>query len=176
VLIWWGHLAHGEVSDEVVQRVFKRVMDGMGLNALHSAHASKIFNRLCGTESGMLKARETGERERLWVVSPGHPIAEGIGEYIEIPKEEMYGEYFFIPEPDTLVFVSWFQGGEIFRSGFCYHRGKGKVFYFRPGHETFPTYHQKDVLRVILNAVRWAAPTDSPELHYYYWKPLEKID
>jgi trehalose utilization protein len=106
-----------------------------------------------------LKWREANERERIWVVDPGHPIAEGLGEYFEIPHEEMYGEHFDIPAPDQLVFVSWFQGGEVFRSGACYHRGKGKVFYFRPGHETFPTYYQAEVQKVIYNGVRWAAPS-----------------
>lgn len=122
-----------------------------------------------------LKWREIGEKERLWVVSPSHPIAEGFGEYFEIEHEEMYGEYFDIPEPDDLVFVSWFQGGEIFRSGCCYNRGKGKVFYFRPGHETYPTYYNPDVLRVITSAVRWAAPIDGPKVVYGNVKPLEKI-
>jgi trehalose utilization protein len=161
VLLWWGHMAHKEVSDEVVERVQKRVLEGMGLIVLHSAHASKIFMRLMGTGC-MLSWREAGERERLWVVAPGHPIAEGIGEYFEIPHEEMYGEFFDIPAPDALVFVSWFQGGEVFRSGCCFERGQGKIFYFRPGHETHPTYHQPEVQRVISNAVRWAAPTSRP--------------
>jgi trehalose utilization protein len=161
VLLWWGHMAHKEVSDEVVERVQKRVLEGMGLIVLHSAHVSKIFMRLMGTGC-MLRWREAGERERLWVVAPGHPIAEGIGEYFEIPHEEMYGEFFDIPAPDALVFVSWFQGGEVFRSGCCFERGQGKIFYFRPGHETHPTYHQPEVQRVISNAVRWAAPTSRP--------------
>lgn len=153
VLVWWGHQAHGEVSDEIVERVQSRVLDGMGLIVLHSGHYAKIFKRLMGT-SCSLKWRESGDRERLWVVAPGHPIVEGIGEYIEIEHEEMYGEHFDIPTPETLVFVSWFTGGEVFRSGCCYTRGAGKIFYFRPGHETLPTYHHADVQRVIANAVR----------------------
>lgn len=157
VLVWWGHQAHGEVRDEVVARVHQRVLDGMGLVVLHSGHYSKIFQRLMGTTCN-LKWRESNDRERLWVVAPGHPITEGLGEYIELEREEMYGEHFDIPTPETLVFVSWFTGGEIFRSGCCYTRGAGKIFYFRPGHETFPTYHHPDVQRVIVNAARWAAP------------------
>ena len=133
----------------------------MGLIVLHSGHFSKIFKRLMGTSCD-LKWREAQERERIWVVSPGHPIAAGLGEYFEIPHEEMYGEHFDIPEPDSLVFVSWFQGGEVFRSGCCYYRGQGKIFYFRPGHETHPTYYQSEVQQVIANAVRWAAPVDRP--------------
>jgi trehalose utilization protein len=160
VLIWWGHQAHGEVSDEIVTRVQQRVLDGMGLIVLHSGHFSKIFRRLMGTSCD-LKWRESGDRERLWVVAPGHPIVEGLGEYIEIDEEEMYGEHFDIPAPDTLVFISWFTGGEVFRSGCCYTRGAGKIFYFRPGHETLPTYHHPEVQHVIANAVRWAAPTST---------------
>src|SRR6266700_5902076 len=160
VLTWWGHQAHGEVSDEIVERVQERVVDGMGLIVLHSGHFSKIFRRLMGTTCN-LKWREADDHERLWVVEPGHPIADGLGEYFEIDHEEMYGEYFDIPAPETLVFVSWFSGGEVFRSGCCYTRGNGKIFYFRPGHETVPTYHHHDVQHVIANAVRWAAPSSN---------------
>ena len=163
VLIWWGHMAHHEVSDEVVEKVHQRVIkDGMGLVVLHSGHFSKIFIKLMGTTCN-LKWREAGEKERIWVIEPGHPIAAGLGEYFEIPHAEMYGERFDIPEPDTLVFVSWFEGGNIFRSGCCYHRGRGKVFYFRPGHETYPIYHHPQVLQVIHNAVKWAAPVAGAE-------------
>lgn len=165
VLMWWGHMAHGEVSDEIVDRVQSYVLRGMGLIVLHSGHFSKIFKRLMGTSCD-LKWREAAEKERLWVVEPGHPIAAGINGYFEIPETEMYGEYFDIPAPDTLVFVSWFEGGEVFRSGCCYHRGQGKIFYFRPGHETFPIYHNPDVLKVIGNAVQWAAPTPNPPMTY----------
>jgi trehalose utilization protein len=162
VLIWWGHMAHDRVSDDVVEKIYQRVMcEGMGLIVLHSAHYSKIFRRLMGT-SCSLRWREDGKKERLWVVSPGHPIAKGLGDYFEIEKTEMYGEYFDIPSPDELVFISWFKGGEVFRSGCCFYRGRGKIFYFRPGHETYPIYHDETVLRVIENAVRWAAPIERP--------------
>lgn len=174
VLIWWGHRAHDEVSDEVVQKVHARVLQGMGLIVLHSGHFSKIFKKLMGTGCD-LKWREAGEKERLWVVSPGHPIAEGIGEYIELPQEEMYGEHFDIPEPDELVFVSWFEGGEVFRSGCCYTRGQGRIFYFRPGHETYPTYHNAEIQRVIRNSVKWAAPSSRPAPIYGHSQPLETI-
>lgn len=177
VLIWWGHMAHGQVSDEVVNKVHQRVVkDGMGLIVLHSGHFSKIFIKLMGTTCN-LKWREAGDRERLWVVSPGHPIVEGIGEYIEIPHAEMYGEHFDIPEPDHLVFVSWFQGGEVFRSGCCFHRGRGKIFYFRPGHETYPIFHHADVLKVIGNAVHWAAPSGGPKVVFgHHPEPLEPFE
>jgi len=174
VMTWWGHMAHHEVKDEIVEKVYNRVLDGMGLICLHSAHFSKIFRKLMGTTCN-LKWREIGEKERIWVVEPGHPIAEGLGEYIELEHTEMYGERFDIPAPDTLVFVSWFQGGEVFRSGCCYHRSKGKVFYFRPGHESYPIYHDANVLKVIANAVRWAAPVNGPSINFGNRQPLEKI-
>jgi trehalose utilization protein len=161
VLIWWGHMAHGEVSDAVVDKVHARVLDGMGLVVLHSGHFSKIFKRLMGTGCD-LKWREGEDYERIWVVAPEHPIAAGLGQSIELPHEEMYGEFFDIPAPDALVFVSWFSGGEIFRSGCCYSRGRGKIFYFRPGHESYPTYFNPEVRMVIANAVRWAAPSAGP--------------
>ena len=173
VMLWWGHAAHREVKDEIVAKVQKRVLDGMGLIVLHSGHFSKIFKTLMGTTCD-LKWRESGDRERLWVVAPGHPITEGIGEYIQLEHEEMYGEPFGIPEPDTLVFVSWFTGGEVFRSGCCYNRGQGKIFYFRPGHETIPTYHNAEVQRVISNAIRWSAPTAARTLVLGNTPALEK--
>lgn len=162
VLTWWGHAAHEEVSDVHVERVQRRVWEGMGLLALHSAHNSKIFRRLMGT-SCMLRWREAGERERLWVVNPSHPIVAGLQqEYFELEHTEMYGEFFDIPPPDELIFVSWFEGGEVFRSGCTFRRGAGKIFYFRPGHETFPIYHNVHVQRVLANAVRWAARSGGP--------------
>lgn len=161
VLVWWGHAAHGAVEDEIVERVARRVWEGMGLILLHSAHFSKIFMRLMGTPCA-LKWREAGERERLWVVNPGHPIAAGLPEYFELENEEMYGEPFSVPEPLETVFVSWFQGGEVFRSGLTYRRGAGNVFYFRPGHETYPTYHDANVGKVLRNAVNWAHNPNAP--------------
>ncbi|MDX2187929.1 MAG: ThuA domain-containing protein [Opitutaceae bacterium] len=158
VLLWWGHIAHEAVEDEVVERVKRRVHEGMGLIVLHSGHFSKIFKSLLGTPCS-LKWREATDRERIWCVRPSHPIASGIPEQFVLEREEMYGEPFAIPEPDELVFISWFSGGEVFRSGATWQRGHGRVFYFRPGHETFPTYHHSLVQRVLTNAVDWAAPT-----------------
>lgn len=158
VLTWWGHAAHNKVEDAIVERVQKRVLEGMGLIVLHSGHFSKIFKKLMGTGCG-LKWREAAEKERLWCVNPGHPIADGLGQYIELEHTEMYGELFDIPEPDELIFISWFEGGEVFRSGCCWRRGKGRIFYFRPGHETFPIYFDENVRKVIANGVRWAAPS-----------------
>lgn len=161
VLLWWGHIAHGEVDDALVAKVHERVLAGMGMVVLHSGHFSKIFQKLMGTTCN-LKWRNVGEKERLWVVDPSHPIAEGLDEYFELPVAEMYGEHFDIPEPDKLVLLSWFAGGEVFRSGCCFHRGRGKIFYFRPGDERYPIYQDDNVQRVIRNAVFWATPTDSP--------------
>lgn len=155
VLIWWGHKAHGKVEDRIVERVQRRVWEGMGLVVLHSGHFSKIFQRLMGCPCA-LSWREAGEKERLWVINPKHPIAEGLPPYIEIEHEEMYGEPFTIPEPMETVFISHFEGGEVFRSGATFQRGGGRIFYFRPGHEAYPTYHNAEVLRVIRNAARWA--------------------
>ena len=155
VLLWWGHQAHTEVSDHVVARVQQRVLAGMGLIVLHSAHESKIFKSLMGTGCS-LKWREVGERERLWCIEPEHPIAAGIGEFIDLPNTEMYGERFDIPAPEEVVFISWFEGGEVFRSGCTFQRGNGKIFYFRPGHETYPIYANPQVQQVIQNAIRWA--------------------
>jgi trehalose utilization protein len=155
VLLWWGHAAHKEVADEIVERVARRVFEGMGLIVLHSGHFAKIFKRLMGSPCA-LTWREAGERERVWVVNPGHPIAAGLPQYFELENEEMYGEPFSVPEPLETVFVSWFQGGEVFRSGLVYRRGAGNIFYFRPGHETYPTYHDATVRHVLRNAVKWA--------------------
>jgi len=174
VLIWWGHMAHGDVQDEIVNKVHQRVLRGMGLVVLHSGHFSKIFKKLMGTSCD-LKWREADEKERIWVVNPGHPIVEGIGEYIELAQEEMYGEHFDIPQPDETVLVSWFEGGEIFRSGCCFTRGAGKIFYFRPGHETYPTYYNPQVRKIISNAVNWAAPSKREYPVYGNAKPLETI-
>ena len=174
VLTWWGHMAHGDVRDEIVDKVVARVLEGMGLIVLHSGHFSKPFRRLMGSTCN-LKWREIGEKERLWVVEPGHPIVHGIGEYIEIPNAEMYGERFDIPAPDTLVLVSWFQGGEVFRSGCCYHRGKGKIFYFRPGHETYPIFYHQGVLKILANACHWAAPVAGPDVVFGNVQPIEEI-
>jgi trehalose utilization protein len=156
VLTWWGHTAHGEVDDAVVDRVHQAVLGGMGLLALHSAHYSKIFGRLLGTACG-LQWRNAGERELVWTVDPAHPIAAGVPQPIVIDAHEMYGEPFEIPAPDELVFISSFAGGEVFRGGCCFRRGAGRIFYFSPGDQDYPIYHHPDIQRVIANAVRWAA-------------------
>ena len=161
VMLWWGHMAHAEVADETVNKVYKRVMAGMGLIALHSGHMSKIFMKLMGTTCN-LKWREADDREILWVTRPGHPIVEGIDDHFILDREEMYGEFFDIPEPDETVLISTFTGGECFRSGCVFKRGAGTIFYFRPGHETYPTYYDKNVLRVIENGIRYVAPKARP--------------
>lgn len=175
VLIWWGHKAHEEVDESVVERVKSRVLDGMGLVVLHSAHFSKIFKSLMGTTCD-LKWREADEKERLWVIDPTHPIVEGIDSYIELEQEEMYGEHFDIPVPDETVLISWFEGGEVFRSGVTFKRGNGKIFYFRPGHESYPTYYNKQVQQIIKNGVKWACNNQTPKHQYGNAQPLEKIE
>ena len=161
VLLWWGHAKHDDVRDDIVERVHARVNAGMGLIVLHSGHYSKVFKRLMGTTCAF-RWREAGERERLWVVNPAHEIAQGLGEFIEIPQSEMYGEPFTIPEPEELIFISWFEGGDVLRSGCCWTRGAGRIFYFSPGHELYPIYHQPEIQRAIRNAVHWAAPRGEP--------------
>ena len=156
VLLWWGHVAHGDVADAVVERVHRHVLGGMGLIVLHSGHFSKIFTKLLGT-SCSLAWRNDGGRELVWTVKPSHPIAEGVDSPIVIPEQEMYGELFDIPDPDDLIFISSFAGGEVFRSGITFTRGKGRIFYFSPGDQEYPVYHHPQVQRVLANGVNWAA-------------------
>jgi Trehalose utilization protein len=157
VLTWWGHATHGSVDDAVVEQVQQRVLGGMGLLVLHSAHFSKIFRRLMGTTCS-LAWRNSGDTELIWTVNPAHPITAGVPQPIVINEHEMYGEFFDIPAPDELIFISTFSGGEVFRSGCCWRRGKGKIFYFSPGDQEYPIYHLPDVKRVLANAVQWARP------------------
>jgi trehalose utilization protein len=163
VLTWWGHAKHAEVDDRVVDRVHQRVLGGMGLLVLHSGHFSKIFTRLMGTTCS-LAWRNSGDIELVWTVAPSHPIARDVPHPIVIGEHEMYGEYFDIPAPDELVFLSTFSGGEVFRSGCCWRRGRGKVFYFSPGDQEYPIYSHPDIRRVLANAVQWARP--EPETNF----------
>lgn len=157
VLMWWGHMAHNDVPDEVAVRVQQAVLKGMGFIVLHSGHHSKPFKLLMGTPCN-LTWREDGDYELVWVCKPSHPIAQGIGRFIKLDHEETYGEPFDIPEPDELVFIGSYSGGEVFRAGCCFKRGNGNIFYFQPGHETFPTFKNPEVLRVLKNAIYWAKP------------------
>ena len=183
VLIWWGHKAHSKVLDSTVDLVQRRVLEGMGLIILHSAHHSKIFKKLMGTNCN-LTWREYGEKERLWICNPGHPICYDLEPYFELEMEEMYGEPFQVPSPDETLFTSWFEGGETFRSGLIYKRGNGQIFYFRPGHEAYPTYHDKNIQKVIKNSIYFIKPKSK-----YIWEdihspkpksnrpdPIEKIE
>lgn len=163
VLLWWGHVAHGEVSDAVVERIAARVHAGMGFIPMHSAHASKPFMRLMGTPCS-LQWREANERAHVWTVSPFHPIAKDIPLQFTLDHEEMYGEVFQIPKPDDIVFITWFQGGNVFRGGVTFTRGAGKIFYFHPGHETLPSFLNENVLKVLRNAIYWAAPAPARDL------------
>ncbi len=165
VLLWWGHAAHGQVSDEVVARVRERVLQGMGLIVLHSGHFSKIFRSMMGS-SCALQWREADEQEVIWTVNPSHPIAKGVPPHFILEKEEMYGEPFVVPEADETVFMGWFSGGNVFRSGLVYRRAAGKIFYFQPGHESYPIYQQPMIQKIITNAVRYVY-NDNP------WKDVE---
>ena len=156
VLIWWGHVRHGEVDDALVERIQKRILGGMGFIALHSAHNSKVFKKMMGTTCS-LKWRDHS-RERIWTIAPSHPIAKGIDDTFVLEDEEMYGEYFDIPKPDDVIFLGWYNSGEVFRSGCTFTRGNGKIFYFQPGHETNPAFKNENVQKIIKNAVRWACP------------------
>ncbi len=158
VLVWWGHRAHDQVPDEVVDRVQKYVLSGMGLVVLHSGHHSKIFRRLMGTTCN-LKWRDNAH-ERIWTVKPNHPIAAGVPETFVLDPEEMYGEAFDIPNPEEIIFMGWFNGGELFRSGCTWTRGHGKIFYFQPGHETNKSFQNENVQLIIKNAVKWACPVN----------------
>ena len=156
VLIWWGHSQHDEVPDDISALVVSEVQKGMGFIALHSAHFAKPFTRLLGT-SGTLSWRHA-DRERLWVTAPYHPIAKDIPTYFELPEEEMYGEPFDVPSPEDTVFIGWFAGGEVFRSGLTYRRGYGRIFYFQPGHEEYPIYYNETIRLILRNAVNWTYP------------------
>ena len=173
VLTWWGHTAHGDVPDAVVDRVCDRVVRrGMGLVVLHSGHFSKVFKRLMGTTCDLKWRVEPPSRETLWVTRPGHPIVRHIDDHLILPQEEMYGEFFDVPEPECTFLISSFDGGEVFRSGMTWTRGAGKIAYLRPGHETYPTYHNPTVLKMIENAVRWAAPVTTEAPHTFGYRPL----
>ncbi|MEN6301808.1 MAG: ThuA domain-containing protein [Armatimonadia bacterium] len=174
VLVYWGHIAQNEIPDEIVDRLQRHILAGLGLVILHSACISKIATRLLGT-TGMMKWRESGEHQRHWVVAPGHPIAEGVPEHFEIAQDETYGEHFDIPAPDELIFIGWSPGGEVLRSGTCYTRGLGRIFLFTPGHETYPVYHDQNVLKVIANAAKWAAKAEDREVVRGNVQPLEPL-
>ncbi len=157
VMLWWGHMYHDNVPNEVAERVHQAVLGGMGFVVLHSGHHSKPFKLLMGTNCN-LNWRENGDRELLWVCKPAHPIAQGIGRFIKLDGEETYGEPFGIPEPDETVFIGSYEGGEVMRAGCCWTKENGKIFYFQPGHETFPTYYNEEIIKVIKNAINWATP------------------
>jgi trehalose utilization protein len=164
VLLWWGHMAHGEVKDSIVNKVVERVLNGMGFIPLHSAHASKPFGKLMGTSCSLLW-RDAKESAHVWCVNPSHPIAAGVPLEFKLEYEEMYGEFFNIPAPDELIFITWFKGGNVFRGGCTFRRGQGKIFYFHPGHEFYPSFYNENVIKVIKNAIHWAAPADIKNLN-----------
>ncbi len=177
VLVWWGHARHGEVDDELAAKIKQRVHHGgMGLVVLHSGHYSKPFRATLDC-TGHLKGgwRESDDTEEITVCAPWHPIAEGVSNFT-LEAEEMYGGPFGTPPVEVLIFQSFFpKGGEVFPCGAVWTvgdgvdldftsgpgngvgqgKGIGRVFYFRPGHETYPTYFHSEVKTIIRNGVLW---------------------
>jgi trehalose utilization protein len=213
VIVWWGHLRHGEVTVGHTEEIVTRVREGrLGLVPLHSAHWSRPFVRLMqeraksdalaklpeaeratakweflnqspfGTvvkagapltpsvakEGGIYKLtlpqcvfpsyRPDGAPGRMTTLLPQHPIAAGLPVKWDVAQTEMYSEPFHVPEPDAVVFEEKWDKGEHFRSGCAWQVEKGRVFYFRPGHESYPVFQQIECLQVVLNAARWVAP------------------
>ena len=157
VLVWWGHMAHAEVDDALVERIRKRVYLGqMGLVTLHSGHHSKVFRSIIGTTGHLSWGRE--QKEIVWCVNPTHPIAAGIPDHFLIESEELYAEPFFVGEPDETVFTSWFEDGFVLRSGMVFKRAAGKIFYFQPGHELCRSFYNENVLKVIHNGIHYVKP------------------
>ena len=181
VLIWWGHARHGQVTEETARRIYTQVHErGMGLILLHSAHYSKPLQwtlAASGHLKGGWRVTSPPDREEITVCAPRHPIAEGVRDFT-LESEEMYGAPFEVPAPQCVVFQSHFPlGKEYFPCGICWTVGRGKtegftsgpgggvgegqgvgrVFYFRPGHETYPTYYNTTVRKILRNAVLWAA-------------------
>lgn len=157
VLVWWGHQLHRYVADDAVDRVVRHVRErGMGFVALHSSHMSKPFTRLIGDDGGLGGVEVDAGAERITVEQRDHPVADGVDK-IELAKEESYNEPFNCGKPDAVVFRSVFDNGHEFRSGLAYTVDNGRVFYFRPGHETYPAFADPMVRRVIRNAVYWTA-------------------
>ncbi len=211
VLVWWGHVRHGEVPREVGQRIVSRVRSGdLALIALHSAHWSVPFMeamfartradarrrfpnpqtkiefveppgrfpptydsivtpafyalRRGGTVSQVRVdlpncvfpgVNAHGGPSRVTVTLPGHPVMRGVPSQFEIPETEMYDEPFHVPQPDQVLFREDWPGGGHFRGGMVWNVGRGKVLYFRPGHETFPVFKDPNVAKIMENAVRW---------------------
>ena len=159
VLFWWGHMSHGEVDDRLVEKIRNRVYEGkMGLIVLHSGHHSKVFKSIIGATGNLSWGRD--QKEIIWNIMPQHPIAAGIPDHFILQSEELYAEPFYIPQPDQLVFGGWYEDGHIFRSGCCFFRGVGKIFYFQPGHEYCRSFYNPYVQRIIKNAVQWVKPAD----------------
>ena len=175
VLVWWSHCANDEVRDDIADKVVDSIHEGMGFIPIHSGKNSKPFEYLMGTTCN-IKYRHGAEMERVWIVDPGHPLADGLDEQFEIPSTETYGEPYDVPEPDRTVLISWFEGGEVFRSGLCYRRGRGRIFVFRPGHEEYPIFHQEEVQQVLNNAVKWAAPTEGASVRWGKTDSLEPAE
>ena len=162
VLIWWGHKKHGEVKNELVDKIDQRVRDGkMGFIATHSSHFAKPFKKLMGTACSWGEYVVDGTSVEILVKEPSHPICRGVRSF-KLPKIERYGEPFAVPAPEAVPLDGRYTKPDgktaPARMGLCWAVGKGKVFYFTPGHETYDDYYRPEVRRIFVNAVQWAAP------------------
>jgi trehalose utilization protein len=146
------------VSDETVERIVRHVRErGMGFLGLHSTHFARPYKALMGTSCAWRCYIEDGKSGHIRVVTPDHPIAAGVQDFV-IPHEEWYGEPYDVPEPEAVILEGHYvDGQEIVRDGLVWTVGPGRVFYFRPGHETFPIYYMAPVRKILENAVRWLA-------------------
>jgi trehalose utilization protein len=161
VLIWWGHQKHGDVKDELVDKIVKRVKeDGMGFIALHSSHFAKPNKKLMGTACSWKAYVLDSTTLKITVKSPDHPIAKGIKDFT-IDHSERYSDPYAVPTPKAVVFegtASLKKGGtDTSQIGLTWEIGKGKVFYFQAGHETNPVFMDPNVRQIMSNAVQWAA-------------------
>ena len=157
VLVLWAHLAHEKITDEIAERIKNRVHEGMGFLCLHSAHQCKPLHKLIGVST--IPKWRMEDACKIYCIEPNHPIAKDIPDMFELEAEQVYCEPFDITTPDELVFVTWYQGGELLRSGCCWERENGRIFYFQPGHETCKSYYDVNVRQILKNAVRWASHT-----------------
>lgn len=162
VLVWWGHKKHGEVSNDLVAKIDARVREGrMGFISTHSSHFAKPYRKLMGTPCSWREYKTDGTSVEIIVKDPSHPICKGVKNF-KLPKIERYGEPFAVPTPESVpldgIYTKPDGSTEPGRMGLCWTVGKGRVFYFTPGHETYDDYFRPEVRQILLNAVVWAAP------------------
>ncbi|MFH1372026.1 MAG: ThuA domain-containing protein [Planctomycetota bacterium] len=162
VLIWWGHKKHNQVRDGLVDKIVSRVKDeGMGFISLHSSHFARPNIKLMGTPCSWKEYLGDSNTLKITVKDPNHPIARGVEDFT-IYHDERYSEPYAVPQPLAVVFEGTYTldngGTDTSRQGLTWEIGKGRVFYFQPGHETNPVFFDPNIRRIISNAVEWAAP------------------